>query len=60
MALKPPTRGSLDSQDASDAYAAYQGLCFLVSLRPDLIENEYFNALKDTAFARFLSTYEAL
>lgn len=49
-----------NDQDAKDAYAAYQALLSLQSARPDLANNEYFGALKDTAFARFLSTFEAL
>lgn len=50
----------IDAEQVSEAYAAYAGLCFLETMRPDLTKNEYFSALKDTAFARFLSTYEAL
>ena len=49
-----------NDQDAKDAYAAYQALLSLQTMRPDLAGNEYFGALRDTAFARFLSTFEAL
>lgn len=50
----------INEAQVNDAYAAYCALCSLVSTQPDLAENEYFLALKDTAFARFLTTYEAL
>ena len=49
-----------DEQQAKDAYAAYQALLHLQSLRPDLSQNEYFAALKDTAFARFQAAFEAI
>lgn len=46
-------------RDRADlAYEAYQALQLAVRERPNLIQNEYFTALQDTAYARFLATFE--
>jgi len=50
----------ITSQDVENAYQAFAALQRLARDEPDLAWNEYFTALQDTAFARFITTYEAL
>lgn len=59
VGLNVPVYRVNDNQ-AKEAYEAYQSLLHLQSLRPHLAHNEYFAALKDTAFARFQAAFEAL
>lgn len=43
-----------------DAWQAYSALQRAASESPALLDNAYFTALQDTAYARFLMTFEAL
>lgn len=52
--------GQITSQDVDDAYRAFEALRHAAQSEPSLIENEYFKALQDTAYARFLLNLEAL
>jgi len=68
MAHKPnndPARDSqaiptylVDSVRADLAYDAFACLRILASERPWLLENPYYTALQDTAYARFLAAFE--
>lgn len=51
---------AIDSQQVEDAYQAFASLRRLAQAEPHLTENWYFTALQDTAYARFLLTFEAL
>lgn len=42
------------------AYEAYAALQRLAASEPDLLENEYFKAVQDAAYARFMVVYNAL
>lgn len=48
------------SRDVDDAYKAYAALRRAAQSEPHLTSNEYFTALQDTAYARFLLIFEAL
>lgn len=50
----------INSGQVEDAWQAYTALQRAACDRPDLLENAYFIALQDTAYARFLMTFEAL
>ena len=50
----------ISAHDVDEAYRAYAALRRLAQSEPDLTENDYFTALQDTAYARFLLTFEAL
>ena len=50
----------IDSQEVEDAYQAFAALRRAACSEPALAENKYFTALQDTAYARFLLTFEAL
>jgi hypothetical protein len=43
-----------------DAWQAYAALQRAACESPALLDNAYFTALQDTAYARFLMTFEAL
>lgn len=67
MARKPPTPARGDSQyipvtddQVDSAWRAYSALQRAASAEPALIQNDYFTALQDTAYARFLAAFEAL
>jgi hypothetical protein len=45
---------------AQDAYAAYAALQMAQRADPGLVDNSYFQALLDSAYARFLILYERL
>jgi hypothetical protein len=45
---------------AQDAYAAYAALQIAQRADPALADNAYFEALLDSAYARFLILYEKL
>lgn len=47
-----------DMPAADAAYAAHVALIELEAARPDLSGNPYWNALRDTAFARFRAAFE--
>lgn len=48
------------SRDVDDAYKAYAAMRRIAQAEPHLASNDYFTALQDTAYARFLLTFEAL
>lgn len=50
----------IDAREVDDAYEAYRALCMAAQGNPALTQNKYFTALQDTAYARFLMTFEAL
>lgn len=54
MALEAHNARSDSAQDAYEAYAATQRMA---RDNPALLTNEYFKALQDTAYARFLIAY---
>lgn len=54
-----PTYGVQLSR-ANAAFDAMRALDRAWKEQPELLENEYFTALRDTAYARFLAEFEAL
>lgn len=48
-----------DMPAADAAYAAHAALIGLEAERPDLARNPYFQALRDTAYARFRAAFHA-
>ena len=50
----------IDSQEVEDAYQAFAALRRAAQAEPRLVENKYFTALQDTAYARFLLNFEAM
>lgn len=50
----------IDAQQVEDAYRAFAATKKAIQADPSLLENEYFKALQDTAYARFLAVFEAL
>lgn len=50
----------IDEAIVNDAYAAYSALRRAAQYDPGLLENEYFTALQDTAYARFIRAFEVL
>ena len=55
-----PDSSPITTQDVEDAYQAFAALRVAAQGKPALAENEYFMALQDTAFARFMLVFEAL
>lgn len=47
------------ARQAELAFAAFAALRRLAQSEPHLIENEYFTALQDSAYARFRLRFEA-
>jgi hypothetical protein len=67
MARKPnmPATGGLQDQSVTsamveDAWQAFRSTQLAARDNPALTENEYFCAIQDTAYARFLLLLEAL
>lgn len=63
MARKPTIASDDSSQarsQAEDAFQAYRALVLLQAEQPELARNDYFQALRDSSFARHLLTMEAL
>ena len=50
----------IDEAEVDEAYEAFAALRRAASAEPRLIENKYFTALQDTAYARFLARFKAL
>jgi hypothetical protein len=50
----------IDAAEVEAAYGAFAALRKAVRRDPALLENAYFEALQDTAYARFLLLFEAL
>lgn len=50
----------INSQEVEEAWQAYRALQLAAASDPALLENRYFTALQDTAYARFLLLFEAL
>ena len=50
----------IDCAEVDEAWKAYRALQMAAQSDPSLIENKYFTALQDTAYARFLLNFEAL
>jgi len=50
----------INSQEVEDAWQAYRALQIAAAGDPALLDNKYFLALQDTAYARFLLNFEAL
>jgi len=53
-------QGKPIEQLANDAWAAYAATQKAICADPALLENEFFTALQDTAFARFIAMFEAV
>jgi hypothetical protein len=64
--LNPPTVQSqipvfcIDADEVEESYLAFAALRRAAQSEPELIENKYFTALQDTAYARFLMNFEAM
>ena len=58
--LAPLLVFKIDSAEVDEAYAAFAALRIAACDKPALVENKYFRALQDTAYARFLLLFEAL
>lgn len=56
--MKAPTI-HFDRPKADAAYQAHIALIALEEGRPDLVGNEYWQALRDAAYARFRAAFEA-
>lgn len=50
----------INADEVEEAYQAFSAMRRMAMSEPSLVSNKYFTALQDTAFARFLMTYEAL
>ncbi len=50
----------IDSAEVEEAYQAFAALRRAAQSEPAMVENKYFQALQDTAYARFLLLFEAL
>lgn len=50
----------IDAAEVEEAYQAFAALRRATQSEPQLVENKYFTALQDTAYARFLLNFEAL
>jgi len=50
----------IDSAEVEEAYQAYRATQLACQINPGLTENKYFKAIQDTAYARFLLTFEAM
>jgi hypothetical protein len=50
----------INSQEVEDAWQAYRALQLAAAGNTALLDNKYFRALQDTAYARFLMTFEAM
>lgn len=48
-----------DETEAEEAWEAYKALQLAARDNPGLVQNKYFRALQDTAYARFLMNFEA-
>lgn len=53
-------REKVTSEQVEDAYQAFAALRRQACAEPHLLENEFYKALQDTAYARFLMRLEAL
>lgn len=53
-----PQKAQVTTHQVDDAWEAYVAVQKLGDATPALRKNEYFRALRDTAFARFLLAYE--
>lgn len=58
MASVPTYR--VNTREANEAWEAYRALQLAACDNTALLENKYFRALQDTAYARFLMNYEAV
>lgn len=47
-------------EQTARAYEAYAAMQRLACIEPDLLENEYFQAAQEGAYARFMVAYNAL
>lgn len=50
----------MDEQAAHDAFEAHAAMLIAEKANPSLRRNEYWQALRDTAKARFLAAFEVL
>ena len=50
----------MNEDEVNEAFEAFAAMRRLAQTEPGLIENKYFRALQDTAYARFLMNFEAL
>lgn len=61
MAKAAPAPVFLMKEDeVNEAFEAFAAMRRLVQTEPGLLDNKYFRALQDTAYARFLMNFEAL
>lgn len=59
MASVVPTF-KINSQEVDAAWQAYRATQLAAAENTSLLDNKYFLALQDTAYARFLMCFEAL
>ena len=57
--LQVPTFG-INEAEVVQAYKAFTAMQRIARDNPELRDNPYFSALKDSAFARFISRFEAM
>lgn len=50
----------VNGAEADEAFEAYAAMRRAACAEPYLVDNKYFRALQDTAYARFLMHFEAL
>ena len=50
----------ISERAVNDAWSAYRATQIAARSDPALLDNEYFKAIQDTAYARFLGAFEAL
>lgn len=57
--IRIPVYG-IDENEVNEAFEAFAVLRRAAQERPGLLDNKYFIAIQDTAYARFLMNFEAL
>jgi len=50
----------IDAGEVEESYLAFAALRKAAQAEPGLVENRYFTALQDTAYARFLLNFKAM
>jgi hypothetical protein len=50
----------IDEAEVNESFEAFASMRRLAQAEPHLLDNKYFRALQDTAYARFLLNFEAL
>lgn len=50
----------ISEEQVERAWEAYETICKVQHAIPRLLDNEYFEALREAAFARFMIAFEAM